>query len=371
MYLIKNGRIHIGDGTILDSCDILTKGKKIEKIGREISCPEAQVIDASGCEVFPGFIDPHCSIGAMGIPSRHLDNQESTGLFTPEMNVKYAMDPDEVNAQEFYKSGITAVGLAPGNGNIMGGQIAVVKTAPQKMSERLVKEKAALKCSVTSAVKNTYGSKNQMPKTRMGIFWSFQEMLRKARTVKIEDREERQEIVSEVFDKMTMPVFCAAETPAEIQGLLHMMKEEKVQASIVDGFGFGDALEEMKRQKTGLILGNVNSCSQIAKYGIDLEKINELVKNGNRVAFTNTCGGFSEGREVFLWSAIEVYRAGVEAEEVVRMMTEHPAEMLGLGDRIGTLKEGKYEDISIFTGHPVTTYAAKVKHSIINGEVLY
>ena len=72
MYLIKNGRIHIGDGTILDSCDILTKGKKIEKIGREISCPEAQVIDASGCEVFPGFIDPHCSIGTMGIPSRHF-----------------------------------------------------------------------------------------------------------------------------------------------------------------------------------------------------------------------------------------------------------------------------------------------------------
>ena len=51
----------------------------------------------------------------------------------------------------------------------MGGQIAVCKTAPQKMKERLVKEHAGLKCSVTSSVKETYGSRDQLPKTKMGI----------------------------------------------------------------------------------------------------------------------------------------------------------------------------------------------------------
>ena len=32
MYLIKNGVVHVGDGTILKDCDILTKGSTIQKI---------------------------------------------------------------------------------------------------------------------------------------------------------------------------------------------------------------------------------------------------------------------------------------------------------------------------------------------------
>ena len=48
MYLIKNGVVHVGDGTILKDCDILTKGSTIQKIGQGLDCPEAEVVDASG-----------------------------------------------------------------------------------------------------------------------------------------------------------------------------------------------------------------------------------------------------------------------------------------------------------------------------------
>ena len=168
-----------------------------------------------------------------------------------------------------------------------------------------------------------------------------------------------------------MQVFVAASTKNEIDGILHMMKDEKVQINLVDGFCFEDSLKEIKEQKVGIILGNVNNMSQIAKNRMDLSKLKDLVENGNRIAFTNSCGGYSEGREVFIWSAIEAYRAGISAEDVVKMMTIYPAQMLGAEDRIGTLEEGKDADISIFTGHPVTTYAAKVVHSIVNGEVIF
>ena len=44
MYLIKNGRIHVGDGTVLDGCDILTEGRVIRDIAPGICCQEAEVI---------------------------------------------------------------------------------------------------------------------------------------------------------------------------------------------------------------------------------------------------------------------------------------------------------------------------------------
>ena len=55
----------------------------------------------------------------------------------------------------------------------------------------------------------------------------------------------------------------------------------------------------------------------------------------------------------------------------MKMMSLYPAEMLGAADRIGTLEEGKDADLSIFSAHPVTTYAARVVHSVINGEVIF
>lgn len=55
MLIIKNGRLHIGDGTVIEKGDILINGTKIEQVAPEIVCEEAEVIDASGKEVFPGL----------------------------------------------------------------------------------------------------------------------------------------------------------------------------------------------------------------------------------------------------------------------------------------------------------------------------
>ncbi len=371
MYIIKNATVHIGDGTVLKNSDILTEGKLIKKIGKNLSCEEAQIINASECEVFPGFIDPVSSIGAMGIPSRYPDNDERTNPVMPEMNLKYSIDPDEVNAQEFYKSGITTIGLSPTANTLMGGQIAVCKTAPQKMSERIIKEHAGLRCSVTNNIKESFGSGSQLPMTKMGIFHLFEETLRAARAEKEDKRTAKQRAVIDVFDNQKMQVFCSAGSKNEIDGLLHIMKDEKVQLNLVDGYCFADSLRQIKEKRVGIVLGNLSSLSQISKNDVDLSKIKELIENGNRIAFTNTNGGYSEGREVFIWTAIEVYRAGIPEEEVVKMMCLYPAEMLGIDHLVGTLEEGKEADISVFTGNPVTTYAAKVVHSMVNGEVLF
>ena len=314
MYVIKNGTIHTGTGEVLENYDILIEGKKIKKIEKNICEADAEIIDATGKQVFPGFIDPHSSIGAMGIPTRYRDNAETTNVINPDLSVKYAIDPDEVNAQEFYKSGITSVGFSPDHSNVIGGQITVCKTAPDHMANRIVKDY--------------------------------------------------------LLKKYQMPFVIAAETAGEIQCLMELLKDEDIQLTIVDGFEFGDAIEELKEKKVGIIFGNFSNLSQISKHEIDLSRLKELVENGNRIAFTNTCKGASEGREVFIWSAIEVYRAGIDAEDVVKMMTIQPAEMLGVADQIGSIEVGKDADITIYSDHPVKSYAAHVQFCMINGKVV-
>ena len=59
--LIKNGEIVTASERY--TADILCEGETITRIDRDIAAPKgAEVIDANGKFVFPGFIDPHVHI---------------------------------------------------------------------------------------------------------------------------------------------------------------------------------------------------------------------------------------------------------------------------------------------------------------------
>ena len=65
-------------------------------------------------EVFPGFIDPVSSYGCMDITFSIKDHNETSKPITPEANIKYAFNHDEILLEELNKVGITAIGAAPG-----------------------------------------------------------------------------------------------------------------------------------------------------------------------------------------------------------------------------------------------------------------
>ena len=59
--LIRNG--HIVTATDSYVADILCQGETVTAIGRDLARPDgAEVIDAAGKYVFPGFIDPHVHV---------------------------------------------------------------------------------------------------------------------------------------------------------------------------------------------------------------------------------------------------------------------------------------------------------------------
>ena len=59
--LIKNGEIINADSRV--RADIYCEGDTITRIGKGLEAPAgAQVVDATGKYVFPGFIDPHVHI---------------------------------------------------------------------------------------------------------------------------------------------------------------------------------------------------------------------------------------------------------------------------------------------------------------------
>jgi dihydroorotase len=66
MLLIKNGRVLDPASKTDATVDVLLDGEKIAKAGADLSAPDAEVFDATGLVVAPGFIDLHCHLREPG-----------------------------------------------------------------------------------------------------------------------------------------------------------------------------------------------------------------------------------------------------------------------------------------------------------------
>ena len=120
MLLIKNGCVHDGRGQVLPQCDVLVENGLVKAVGPGLSAEGAEVFDAAGKQVLPGFVSTMTIQGATG-PGWHDDDLgEFSDPVTPELSVVYAFDQDNMNFQEQWLYGVTSVGVVPKPGNVLG-----------------------------------------------------------------------------------------------------------------------------------------------------------------------------------------------------------------------------------------------------------
>jgi imidazolonepropionase-like amidohydrolase/ABC-type multidrug transport system permease subunit len=99
-FLIRNAKVFVGDGRVLESASVLVRHGKIEKIfegdAPEAARLKADAVEASGKTLLPGLIDVHVHLGAPG------------GVYADEKDYLAARIPERALAQYLY-SGITTV----------------------------------------------------------------------------------------------------------------------------------------------------------------------------------------------------------------------------------------------------------------------
>jgi len=184
MILIKNGTVKTMAGPDIENGQVLLDGCKIVAVGKEVEAPaDAQVIDAAGCLVAPGFVEGHCHIGldeeAIGFEGD--DYNEMTDPVTPHMRGIDGLNPMDEAFFDAYSHGVTTAVTGPGSANVVGGTFLAVKLCGKRVDNMIVKNPVAMKIAFGENPKRVYGGQKKMPITRMGTAALLREILFKAR----------------------------------------------------------------------------------------------------------------------------------------------------------------------------------------------
>lgn len=381
MLCIKNGMIHDMVSREAYEGDILIDEGKIIEIGTGIDVLEGtELYDASGKDLYPGFVEAHCHLGVSGygIGFEGQDHNEMNDICTPHLRGIDSFNPMDPSVYMAARAGVTCVGTGPGSSNVLGGTFMAVKTTGKRVDSMVVKDPVAMKCAFGENPKRCYRDKNNF--ARMSTAAKLREMLLKAL-----DYRERKEAAGDDLLKRpaydmkleamlpvldgSIPLKAHAHQANDILTAIRIAKEFKVRMTLehcTEGHLIADELaEENYPCAVGPTLTHATKF-ELQNKTFDTPKI--LSEAGCMVSIITDSPVIPQ-QYLPLCAGLAV-KAGMDPYEALKAITINPARHLGIEDRVGSLECGKDADIVVYQGSPLD-YSSSVELVLIDGRIIH
>jgi len=377
MICIKNGTLHTAVSKETFIADILIDGGKIVKIGKGLSADGAEVIDATGLQVYPGFVEAHCHIGldGYGIGYEGHDYNELNDPVTPQVQAIDGINPFDPCMKMAAKAGVTCFATGPGSSNSIGGTFAAIKPVGTRVDNMIVKFPIAMKCAFGENPKRCY--QKQGISSRMTNAAKIREALNKAKVYKAKIEAAGDDASKlPAYDQKSEALIPVLNREIPLKAHAHQANDIFTAIRIAKEFGVGLTLEhvteghmivdELAKENLPLAVGpTFGHASKFELQNKTWETPGILAKAGCHVSII-TDAPVTPLHYLPLCAGLAI-KAGMDEYDALRAVTINPAEHIGIADRVGSLEEGKDADVVIVDGCPFDVTGV-IKHVLINGE---
>ena len=383
MIAIINGEIETMAGRTIPGGTVLIDGGRIAAVGKDVPIPEgAQRVDAGGRLVLPGMIDAHSHIGMWEecVGFEGADGNELTDPITPHMRAIDGIYPMEQPFADACRCGVTAAATGPGSTNVIGGQFAAVKLAGRCIDDMVIRAPLAMKCALGENPKTYYNAKNMAPITRMGIAALLRETLNRAidylrRKEAAGDDPLRAPAYDEKLEAMLpvvrkeLPLKIHAHRADDILTAIRIAREYGLRATLDHCTEGHLIVEEIRASGFDAIVGpsfGFKTKPELRNKTFETAAI--LAHSGVKVAIMTDHPVHNEC-DLPLFAGMAV-KAGMTRQEALRAVTIHPAEILGIAGRVGSLEPGKDADVVIWDADPLSL-DYRVYCTLVDGRGVY
>ncbi|KAF4546536.1 Amidohydrolase 1 [Lasiodiplodia theobromae] len=413
--LIKNASVWVGEpvpGTSEEDAragkgyswvqsDVFLEYGLIKSVGAKISeeeLPEGVLVyDAQGRPLTAGIIDMHSHAGVNPLPELrgNEDTNEMSADTTPYVRSIDGLDPLDHQIQVIKSGGVTTSLILPGSGNNIGGEAFVIKHAVGKPDGRLEVSAADMladpdrtwrymKMACGENPKRIYGKVGEHgPVSRMGESWEFRHAFEQAaKLVVAQDdwcsaaqanglhavetylpQDLRWESLSAVL-RGQVHVNTHCYTVPDLEAFIDHTNEFKFPIRAFHHAHETYIVPEILKRAWGgrapaaaLFADNMDYKSEAYRGTDQAGRI--LYENGITPVYVSDNPVLNAQHVVF--EAAKAYGYGLPYHAALAGVTSAPAELLGLGERIGKVKAGFDADIVVWDSDPLSVAATPVQ----------
>jgi imidazolonepropionase-like amidohydrolase len=390
--VIRNATVFDGTGRKFAPGAVRIENGRIAEIGADVAAPAgAVIIDGTGKYITPGIIDAHSHLGVYPSPDVDAvsDGNESTSPARPEVWAEHSVWPQDAGFGRALAGGVTSLHILPGSGNLFGGRGTTLKTVYGRSVQDMKFPGApySLKMACGENPKETYGSKGQMPQTRMGNIAYARQVWADAADYKrrwdiYEARGRTGEPPRRELARDTLMGVLRGDIL--VQNHCYRADEMANMIAMAHEFGYKVATfhHAVESYKIADLLAKEGICSAMWAdwYGFKLEAYDGILENVALVDGAGACAivhsDDPDGIQRLNQEAGKAMAAGnrmgmaITPEAAWRWLAINPAKGLGIDKQTGSLEAGKMADVVLWNAMPLSVYA-RAERVWIDGALMY
>jgi imidazolonepropionase-like amidohydrolase len=389
---IRGATVFDGEGGRIESGTVVLADGLIQAVGGpDTPVPEgAYQVDGTGKFVTPGVIDVHSHLGdypSPGVPALS-DGNEATSPVRPEVWAEHSVWPQDPGfSRALMNGGVTTLQILPGSANLFGGRSVTLKNVPARTVQGMKFPGApyGLKMACGENPKRVYGSKSQMPQTRMGNVAVDRATWIKAQAYKRKwdkynktggDMPERDLAMDTLMGVLSGQIL--------VHNHCYRADEMAIMIDMSKEFGykitaFHHAVEAYKI--SDLLAANGICAAMWADWwGFKMEAYDGIKENIPLVDHAGACAivhsddpnGIQRLNQEAAKALADGRRMGfnISDEHAWTWLSFNPARALGIAGKTGSLKQGKMADVVLWNANPFSTYA-RPERVWIDGALMY
>ncbi len=392
-YAIKGGKVFTLAGAPIENGTVVIRDGKIAAVGANIEIPAgAQVIDATGLEVYPGMFDAVTQIGLGEISqvSATLDVTE-LGDYNPELVAATAVNPASAYIPVTRANGITEVIAAPGTagfdaqgGGLITGQASAFNLAGWTMEDMQLNRSVAMVINWPSIQTRTFDfatfsikekaysdAKKEYDKSVNELSdWlnrarHYAQAKEKGSPALYERDLKLESLVPVVQGKL--PVLVIADDERDIRNAVEFCTKQNLKMILGSGAEAWKVKDLLKEKKIPIILGPTERIpdKEDTPYDKPMTQPSELFAAGIPFAFSSFGTSFSRRLPQYAGASVAY---GLPHDEALKAVMLNAAQIFGLSDQLGTLEAGKLGNVIVTNGDPLEIQT-QVKYLFIKGQL--
>ena len=372
---ITGATAHLGTGTAVENAVITFTNGKLAYVGAQAGAPSLEghtVIDASGKDVYPGFIAMDTRLGLVEIDAvRATDDIREVGYLNPNTRSLIAFNTDSEIIPTVRNIGVLVAQVTP-DGRGIAGQSSAMSMDGWNWEDAAIGADEGMHLHWPSDFRMTgwWAAPGGMKKNEkyneqvQNIQEYFDQAQAYAKTVGAVDNPRFKSMKAVFAGKQAL--YIHASFAREIEDAIAFADRYKLKPILVGGQDAYLVTDLLKEKGISVVVGPVHALPQRGDDMVSqpFETPNQLHEAGIPIAFS--VGGAWEQRRLPL-NAGHAVGYGLPYEEAVKGLTLTPATMMNIADRVGSLEVGKDATLFISVGDALDMRTNILEHAWIGG----